>query len=117
MNGYECIDASAGKDNRFCFLLSRSGDQTGPLNVLSVKEDSAADETSFAITDSQQDLASFALVGKAFSVRSDRLIIYSLKGTVEKTVQFESAITGAEKLDNNNIIVFTENEAILYTVK
>ncbi|MBR0156503.1 MAG: hypothetical protein IJM20_03170 [Clostridia bacterium] len=115
-NGYDCTDAS-WSGGRIVFLLSRSDDRGGPINVLSLKEDSTADESRFVMTGSGESVACFTLSGKVFEVRSDKLVILNNKGAEEKSIPFEGEITGAAKADNNALIVFAGNESILYSVK
>lgn len=115
-NGWECLDASCNKD-RMNLLLQKTNDRDGSLSVLSLKEGSSAEESTYPITDVKDNLACFMLVGKAVSVHSDKLVIYGQKGTVEKTVAFETPVTGAAKLDDGSIVVFTADGTALYTFK
>jgi hypothetical protein len=115
-NGYECADAS-WNSGRICMLLTRSDDRGGPMNVISLKEDSTADETRFVLTDGSECIACFTVSGKVFEVRSGKLVILSPKGEKEKTIPFEAEITGAVKAGSKALIVFSGSESIFYSVK
>lgn len=113
--GYDCVDFSPASGRLF-MLLRSEGSETAPLNVLSVKEDANAEESYIPIA-GEGDLGCFLLGGRAVSVRSDKLIIRNQKGEVEKTVPFDAAITGGEKLDESNLLIIRGNETLLYTLK
>ncbi|MBO4878724.1 MAG: hypothetical protein J5544_00530 [Clostridia bacterium] len=115
--GYECIGFSAQK-NAVCLLLTRSGSENSPLSVLTLKEGALPEESVISVTDTKENLGCFLLGGKCVLVKADRIVIYNQKGAVEKTIAIEDgAATGAEKLDEKNIIVFRGGETVLYTVK
>ena len=112
--GYECVGSSAA-GGRMNLLLKRSGAELGPLCLLSLKEGGTADEKVAYVTDG--GLACFVMGGKAVTVDKYGVKVLKDTGEAEKSIGFDTELTGAEKLDENNLLVTSGGEAILVTLK
>ena len=79
--GYECLSASAS-GGRMYMLLTRSGAEGIPLDVLSMREDTTADENVIAITDIADTVGCFAFIlSQDQTLRCKNISAPQIKGT------------------------------------
>ena len=114
--GYECLSASAS-GGRMYMLLTRSGAEGIPLDVLSMREDTTADENVIAITDIADTVGCFVCGGRAVNVKNNAVTVYTAKGAVAESTAFDGTITGAEKLSENSLLLILGGEVMLFTIK
>ncbi|MBQ2192165.1 MAG: hypothetical protein II409_07145 [Clostridia bacterium] len=114
--GYECVGSSAS-GGRMYLLLDRTEFSGDPLSLLVVKDDTVADETVMPIVNSPSAVGCFLMGGRTVLVNENEIVITNAKGETDKTVRFDSSVTGAEKLSETLLLVTRGSEALLYTIK
>ena len=114
--GFECVGSSATGGKAY-FLLDRTEFTGDPLSLLTVKEEPVADETVTPIVDSPAAIACFLLDGKVVLVNENEIVTLNSKFETDKTIRFDSPVTGAEKLSESELLIIRGAEALLYTLK
>lgn len=116
VRGYDCDDFCA-QDDKAYFLLSKSGAESEPLRVLSVRESAAADEKALELANDTDAKAVFVMRGSVVAVSEDRVVVRDMSGSQKASLPHGMNADAAEKLDGNRLLLFEGDDAVLFTLK
>lgn len=113
--GYECRDWSRS-GSRIVFLLHSGEEEIAPIRVLSVREDSTAEDKLYSVTEIDGMLGCCLLKGRLAVVKSDRVEVYKENFSKKKALEFDRTVTGFEKVGEKELFIACDVDSLLCTL-